>query len=222
MKIKTIEKLEDKIDQDFSWRKFELLKLKLAIKNNSTVIGKETLIRTGIALLCAHWEGFIRNVANYYVIYICHQKLSNVLLTENFFALMLKKDIINTGKSPKNSVHVSLLEKIEEKKNSIFFIKYNDSNGNRIINTDSNLNYELFVEILKSINIENVYTTKENYIDSEMLKIRNEIVHGERIKLDSYDFDVTYEQVINIMEDFKEQVVSAAECKIYLKSTVES
>lgn len=217
MKIKTLEKLEDKIDEDFSWRKFELLKLKLAMRNSNTLIGKETLVRTSIALLCAHWEGFIRSVANYYVIYICGQRLNSNLLTDNFFALSLRKDILNTGKSPKNSVHVKLLEKIEEKRNSVFYIKYNDSNGERIINTESNLSYELFTEILKSINIENIYQTKENYIDSEMLKNRHAIVHGDRVRLNEYDFDDIYEQVMDIMESFKKQVLLAAESETYLK-----
>lgn len=218
MKIKTLEKLEDKIDQDFSWRKFELLKLKLALKNSHSLIGRETLIRSSIALLCAHWEGFIRSVANYYVVYICNQKLNTNLLTDNFFVFLLKKDIINTGKSSKNSVHTRLLEKIDEKKKSTFYLKYNDVDGERIINTQSNLNYDLFVEILKSININNIYQTKENYIDSEMLKMRHAIVHGERINLDEYDFDETYDQVMGIMEDFKQQVLVAAESKIFLKS----
>lgn len=218
MKIRTLEKLEDRITEDFSWRKFELLKIKLAIKNNNTLVGKETFIRTGVALLCAHWEGLIRTVANYYIVFISSQNLKCNLLTDNFLALKLKKDFISSGETSKNSVHVKFLEKIEEQRNSDFYFRYSDVDGKRIINTEANLSYKLFVEILKTINVENKYETKENYIDSEMLKVRHEIVHGEKVKLDSYDFDSTYNQVINIMEDFVEQVIEAAENKKYLKN----
>lgn len=217
MKIKTVEKLEDRIIEDFTWRKFELLQLKLAIKNNNTFVNKETFIRTGVALLCAHWEGLIRTVANYYVVFISAQNIKCNNLTENFLALKLKSDFMITSESSKNSVHVKFLEKIEEQKNSTFYFRYSDSDGKRIINTESNLSYKLFVEILKTINIENKYETKKNYIDSEMLKVRHEIVHGEKVKLEAYDFDTIYEQVISIMEDFIEQIIKAAENKRYLK-----
>lgn len=218
MKIKTIEKLEDKITEDFTWRKFELLKLKLAIQNNNTFVGKETFIRTGVALLCAHWEGLIRTVANYYIIFISCQSLKCNLLTDNFLALKLKSDFKTTGESSKSSVHARFLDKIEEQKNSNFYFRYVDADGKRIINTESNLSYILFVEILKTINLENKYEIKQNYIDSEMLKVRHEIVHGEKVKLDSYDFDNTYKQVMDIMEDFTKQVIEAAENKRYLKN----
>lgn len=218
MKIRTIEKLEDKIDRDLAWRKFELLKLKVAMRHEEVPLGRETLLRASIALLCAHWEGFIRSVANYYVVYISGQKINNSLLTDNFFALTLKKDIVNSGKSAKNSVHVKLLEKIEEGRDGTFFIKFNDSDGERIINTESNLSYELFSEILKSINIDNIYHTKQNYIDSEMLKNRHSVVHGERINLEEFNYSETYEQVIEIMESFKEQVLNAASNMNYLKA----
>lgn len=218
MKIRTIEKLEDKIDQDLAWRKFELLKLKLAMRHEDVPLGRETLLRASIALLCAHWEGFVRSVANYYVVYIIGQKISNKLLTDNFYALTLKKDIISSGKSAKNSVHVKLLEKIGEDREKNFFIRFSDSDGERIINTDSNLSYELFAEILKSINIDNIYQTKQNYIDSEMLKNRHSVVHGEKINLEEFNYDETYEQVIGIMENFKEQVLHAASNMNYLKT----
>lgn len=218
MKIRTIEKLEDQIDRDLAWRKFELLKLKLAMKHEEIPLGRETLLRASIALLCAHWEGFIRSVANYYVVYVCGQKINNNLLTDNFFALTLKKDIVNSGKSSKNSVHVNLLGKIEENRSKNFFIKFNDVDGERIINTESNLSYELFSEILKSINIDNIYQTKQNYIDSEMLKNRHSVVHGEKINLEDFDFNETYEQVVEIMESFKEQVLYAASNMNYLKA----
>ena len=215
MKIKTIEKLEEKLTHDLSWRKKELIDIKTLIEDENINIDKSTFIRAGIALLCAHWEGFIRYTANMYVVYIGNLKLTNNELKENFLALSLKKDIIASGKSDKNSVHSKLMNKIDEIRSKKFYIKYTDDN--RIITTDSNLSYDLFSEILLSINIENKYELKRNYIDSNLLKTRHEIVHGEKTALNNEDFISTFEIVIDIMEDFKDMVINAAENKKYLK-----
>ena len=94
---------------------------------------------------------------------------------------------------------------------------FSDVPEKRIINTNSNLNFELFDEILRSIDIENVYETKRNFIDIEMLKNRNEIVHGELFEVKNYDFVELYNQILPIMESFKNQIIEAAENKKYLK-----
>ncbi|MEC5423863.1 MAE_28990/MAE_18760 family HEPN-like nuclease [Virgibacillus sp. C22-A2] len=217
MKIKDIENLEERIDRDFSWRKKELLQLKMAIEKNNIALSKKTLVRSGIALLCAHWEGFIRSVANYYVVYVCGQKIKNKDLKENFIAFKIRSDVKKSGESLKNSVHTKLLKKIESIQEQVFFVKFIDAPFKRIINTDSNLNYELFEEILQSIGLENIYETKKNYIDNEMLKYRHEIVHGENYNDSEYNFSEVYSQVLSIMEDFKLQIIDAAETKAHLK-----
>ncbi|MBY6988597.1 hypothetical protein HYH98_19055, partial [Clostridium botulinum] len=84
----------------------------------------------------------------------------------------------------------------------------------------SNLSYELFGEILRSINIENKYELKKNYIDYNLLKRRHEIVHGEKTEFEIDDFISTFEIIIDILEKFKDQVISSAEKKVYLKESL--
>lgn len=215
MKIRTFEELQEKIDEELAWRKKELIDIKTLIEDKNNNFDKSILIRAGIALLSAHWEGFIRIVANYYVIYICHLNIKNYDLKSNFYALFLKKEILNSSKTEKNSIHTNLINAIDSKKNDKFFIKYTEEN--RIIKTDSNLTYELFEEILKSIDIKNIYELKKNYIEGNLLKVRHEIVHGEKTKLDPEDFTITFEQVFEIIENFKKQVYDAAENRLFLK-----
>ena len=47
--------------------KKEILSLKLLIDKNDQ--DRNILLRAGIALLCAHFEGFIKKASNLYVIY---------------------------------------------------------------------------------------------------------------------------------------------------------
>lgn len=218
MKIKTIEKLEEKLESDLLWRRRELINIKTLIEDKQNNIDKNILIRSGIALLCAHWEGYVRFVANMYVVYICDTNNKAKDLKENFLALLLSKDIVRSGKTDKTSVHTKLIDKIKNVRESKFYIKYTDDN--RIIKTNSNLSYELFDEILSSINIENKYELKKNYIDYNLLKRRHEIVHGEKTEFEIDDFVSTFEIIVAILEEFKNQVIAAAEKKVYLKESL--
>lgn len=218
MKIKTIEKLQEKLEEDLSWRKKELINIKTLIEDETNNIDKNILIRSGIALLCAHWEGYIRYVANMYIVYICNINIKTKELKENFLALLLRKDIVSSGMTEKTSVHIRLIDKIKDIRENKFYIRY--SEDNRIIKTNSNLSYEIFNEILKSINIENKYELKKNYIDYNLLKRRHEIVHGEKTEFEIEDFISTFNIITNILEEFKDQVISAAENKVYLKENL--
>ena len=99
-----------------------------------------------------------------------------------------------------------------------FTIQYIDKPGKRIINTDSNLNYELFQEILQVLDIDNIYETKRHYIDAMMLNNRNSIVHGEKVFFDKFDFVSLFNQVFEIMESFKGQLIQNADEENYIKN----
>lgn len=72
IKIKTIEKLEDLLMQDLAWRKKEMVSLKILVDKDE--VNEPILLRAGIALLCAHFEGFIKRASNCYIGYVSEQK----------------------------------------------------------------------------------------------------------------------------------------------------
>lgn len=214
VKVKHLTDLEDKINEDLAWRKKEIIDINILL-DNKDFKNKDILLRSGISLLSAHWEGFIRTASNLYIIYICNQNLVNKDLKLNFLALMAKKDIGIKSQSKKSSVHMELINNIEHLKDEFFYMKYTENK--RIINTESNLSYKLFEEILKTLNIENKYELKKNFIDGELLKNRHRVVHGEKTFLDQEDFKATMGIIIDIMEDFKDSLIVAATNKNYLK-----
>ncbi|MGE7795878.1 MAE_28990/MAE_18760 family HEPN-like nuclease [Lysinibacillus fusiformis] len=216
MKIKTLEKLEDTIDNDFAWRKKELETIRIELKS-ATGLKKKTLIRSGVTLLYAHWEGFIRNISNYYLIYICFKKIPVKYLKTNFIIFKYYNEIntIKNGKS--QTLQIDFINKLYAEEHEVFFVKYRDEEGKRFINTNSNLNYKLFKQIIEILGLENRYSTYENLIDHKLLSYRNEIAHGEFDKYDSYDFEEIYKSMIIIMEDYKDQIVVAASEKKFLK-----
>lgn len=213
MKIRTVEELEGKLEKDLGWRKKEILSLRMLINKN---INNKILIRAGIALLCAHFEGFIKNASNYYVIYVSYKKVKCNDIVHPLLAIKLQSDFDNCAKTSSHSVHGLLLEKIEQLKNEKFFIKYTENKP--IISTKSNPKYEVLEEILKSIGIESdIFRTKQKYIDESLLKNRNAIVHGEKLELEYDDFQTVFEIIMKLLDDYKELIIQCAQGELYLK-----
>ncbi|EIR9713602.1 hypothetical protein LYY07_002295 [Listeria monocytogenes] len=217
MNIDNTEDFEDELINDFSWRKKEMITLSIAVESENTTLAKSILVRAGIALLCAHWEGYIRHASNAYVLLVSSQNIKVRELRESFVTLQLTKKISEISKSKKISVQQVLVKDITDVLDERFLVNFVDRPGKRLINTDSNLNFDLFDEIIKIIGLDNIYETKRHYIDAMMLKNRNSIVHGEKAFFDRFDFCDLFTQVFDIMEQYKDQLIESADTQKFLK-----
>lgn len=217
MKIRTINELQDYIDRDLAWRKKELSAIKSNIKE-ARKFAKDTALRSGVALLYAHWEGFIKNVATYYLSYVSSLQLPYSQLKPNFLAISIKYDIdtfINTQKATK---HTEIVNKIFSTKDTRSKIPVDN-----IVKTNSNLNSEIFKEIMTVIGLKyDKYKLNFKLIDEQLLKMRNEIAHGEhleKVDLDESKFNMLYVKVVGMINDFSTQVLNAAILKEYFKES---
>lgn len=213
MKIKTLEKLQDLLDKDIVWRKKELIDIKLLI--NSTQ--NPTLCRAGIALLSAHFEGFIKQAANYYVIYIASQNIKLSQLHTNFAAIHSGKIFASCATSNKIIVYQKAIDDFLNNYTSLTFkVRYDSKNP--IIKTEANPSSTVVRNIFDSIGLDfSPYETKSHYIDTDLLTNRHGIVHGENVRIELDDFDNTFKIITEIMRNFSEQVLEAAISKKYLK-----
>lgn len=177
------------------------------------------MLRAGIALLCAHFEGFIKRASNCYVGYVSQQKKLYSELKENFTALKMEKEFKSCAKSDKHSVHKKLLILHKELLTKRFIEKYDENNP--FISTHSNPSSAELEEILETIGIESdIFETKATYIDSSLLEKRHKVVHGERSDLDKEDFLTTFKIIIDLVEEYKTLLVNAADNKIYMRGGV--
>lgn len=215
MKIRTLDDLQNMIDTEMGWRKRELSALKANI-NSSRLFAKDTALRSGIAILYAHWEGAIKSIAYYYLVYVSSLKISYSQLKPNFLAITLKNEMNIFNSTNKNSLHTEIVGKI---------YCLNDQNSNipteGIITTGSNLNSTIFKEIMSTIGLNTeLYEQSYNLIDEVLLNMRNHIAHGERlesISLDEIRYNEIHEKIFNLIDCFAIQVSNAAFLKEYLK-----
>lgn len=82
--------LVDNLDNDLAWRIKELSIIKNKIpqaKNNE----QEALIRAGVTILYAHWEGFVKNAAECYLNFVSLRRLKQAGTSIMLFSFMLKE-----------------------------------------------------------------------------------------------------------------------------------
>ena len=210
MNVGNIVDLEDALDKEWSWRKQEMMFIKLSVQGNPI------MLRAGIALLCAHFEGFLKNGSMLYIKYVSKQKILYTNLIESFSVFALKGKFKECHDSEKVSVYSKLLKNHLNLLNKTFKVKNDELN--QFIKIHSNPSTKIIKEILLTLGIEtDIFDTKANYIDCGLLANRHRVVHGERIQIDWEEFVETFDIIISLIEEYKRVLITAAEQKSYLK-----
>jgi len=215
MKIRTAEMLSDKLSQDLSWRKKELTDLKYIIQLGSvSKVRKNVLGRCGIAILYAHWEGFIKISSIRFLEFISSQRLTNAELSDNLLSLIIKhktSQLIRTKKA--SSLHFVT---------EFFMYELNDRSllpYKNVIDTESNLSSKVFREVVWCLGLDySPYATSEKIIDEKLLGRRNHVAHGEYLPIDLQDYSDLHDRVISLMNTFRNQVENSAVTKSFIRS----
>lgn len=213
MSVLTIEDLYDHLSSDIAWRKKELSMLKGMIISSTSQSMEKTLLRSGIALLYAHWEGFVKLSASTYLGYIGKRRLPYQQLSNNFIAIRLNQIINRLSASNKVSECMDIVEFFQSRLGERFsFVNKN------AIDTESNLSSKVFKEIICTLNFDySPYATKETIIDLKLVKNRNEIAHGEYLSIDADDYFNLESDILSLMVLFNNQIDNAAVQQLYLR-----
>lgn len=178
---KTLEKLEDNLTKDISWRTQELVNLRNEIDAKFELNNQEVsfLIRGSIALMYAHWEGSVKSQLTSYV------KFLNELLKENYLKLEDYDDEIldlifqPTVKSLTQNTKEKRLKGIRVFKELYFDKNILKIDSKEVVNTKSNLSFEVLCKLLNNFNIQKINDINKIFIEN-LLKDRNAIAHGEK------------------------------------------
>lgn len=213
MKIRTIDELQDAIDGELAWRKRELTAIKANV-NQARSFAKDTALRSGIALLYAHWEGSVKNIASCYLSYVSNLSLPYKELKNNFLAVTIKDRLSQFERTGKTTLQTSIINEIFESLNKKSCIPQEG-----IIKTNSNLNSKIFIEIMATIGLDcTQYESSYNLLDEILLNMRNKIAHGERIEslsLDEERYNEIHGKMLLLIDMFATQVLNAAVLKEY-------
>ena len=207
MAIRTSEHLIDKIAADHVWRIREISELKTLIESPSLSQPRKTVLcRAGIALLYAHWEGFVKRTGSYYLEYVSFQRLPVSDLKSNFITLMIKSSIDEATKSKKYSVFDKLTDFLITKQSNRAKIPFKN-----VVNTESNLSTTVLKEITWCLGIGyELFESKEKLIDLKLVGRRNHVAHGEEVPVNDSDFIEMAEEVIGLLNTFRNLIENSA------------
>jgi len=215
MKIRTAEELQTRLDEDFAWRRKELTAIFTNVKS-SKPLQLNTNIRIGVVMLYAHWEGFIKNAAEYYLIFVASKRLTLKQLSNSMIAVSLKSKLKEFEETNKNTIHTQLINFLLGDLN----IRAQIPTEN-IIKTQSNLNSGILREILSIIDVDySFYELKEKYIDSQLLRIRNSVAHGQDPEINEDEFYELYTEITTLMTAIKGEITNNAVLSNYQKKNI--
>lgn len=212
-KIRTLSQLQDTLDTEMGWRLKELSSLKLSAISSGS-IPEPTIIRAGVALLYAHWEGFIKNASTAYLNFITNQEIKYGELKSCFIVFGLKGHL-NT---------LSTSRKAEANGKAIDFVLEQMARPARItlgsaIDTESNLTSKVFDNIVVSLAISPTsYESKYKLLDQSLVKRRHKIAHGEYLDISAAEWRTLADEVLLLMRRFKTDIENAATLALYKRS----
>lgn len=211
-KIHTVSELSDIMDAEFSWRLKELADFKFLIKQTKDHRSK-SIMRAGVPLTYAHWEGFIKIASQNYLSHIVTQKIKIKELKSCIIALSKKALLEDFKESNRTEYHIKLIDELTIETFLDEPVKFSPN-----INTKANLNSKVFHDITQSVGLDSTkYSTKFKFIDESLLKRRNEIAHGQYVDLETQDFLNLVDNVILLLRTYKTDIENLAALKDYLR-----
>jgi hypothetical protein len=210
--MRTIDELETALSDSLAWRRHELHAL-LAEARGVTGASRTGVMRAGVALLYAHWEGFVKEAANAYLKFVARRRSKFSELKPCFVAIAVEWEMNRaqdlSGIRRRNAMAERYCNFAEGERASIPV---------RDVDTRSNLNSDVLSDIFEMLGLDvSVLSTKFHLIDYSLLKTRNEIAHGRWVPVELESYGELHHEVLSMIETVRRMIVSAAENKTYLR-----
>jgi hypothetical protein len=211
-KIRTQTQLNEVMTEEFAWRKKELHSLRMLVGTHATHDRMRDLcIRSGLAVLYAHWEGFIKRIGSAYLEFVAQQNVKVKDLQSGFVAIAVKGLLNSATGARRIEPHLAIVDFFRTAGDRPSSIGFKDG-----LDTESNLNAAVLRNIVLLLGLDyRPFETKEKLIDEKLLKNRNRIAHGEYLTVGVQEYLDLHSEVMTMMQLFFNQVDNAANTNQY-------
>lgn len=210
-KPNTADDLSKQINDDRTWRIREISDLSNAVRR-ADAISQKVLLRALVTICYAHWEGYVRYVAQKYIDHVALKRLSlsslSLQFTRNYFLPRLSS--LSSGKGSLSG-KCQLIDEILNSSGNRFSRIHPD-----LVNTRSNLSFAVFADICLICDLPiKDFRDRETFIDIVLLRRRNAIAHGEEAFIDVSDRDDISNGTIEIMRRFGDAIENHVYCNSF-------
>ncbi len=205
-KVKTLSQLEQVVSKELSWRKKELHNVKSLLNQHAASYLEPVLLRSAIAVLYAHWEGFIKSVGKAYLEFVSRQKLAHEEMQDCFVALALHQEMSAAEGTRGIESRIRVVDIFRRRMSTRSKIAYENR-----VSTKSNLSSRVLNNITRMLGLDfSPYETKSKLIDEQLLRNRNSIAHGEYLIVDAEEYNGIHEEILSLIDVFGTQIMNAA------------
>ena len=216
MSVRTVSELSRVVREDLAFRRKEIL-AHVRLVANVEASGKQPALRGAVAVLYAHWEGFVKFALQQYVSFVRQQGAKHRELTDCFIAMAAKKqiEILVASKRPRLQIDfVTWLTAEWDKRAHL--------PKESIIDARSNLNVEVFQDLVCQVGLpyRNEYSVAEKPVIQRLVDLRNDLAHGKWKQVDEAEWnDQLHPRVRDMLELLCVDVENSATQKGYLRAS---
>lgn len=209
MPVRTPQELTDFLDSELAWRKQELSTIWLQLQGTDGTV-RVVMIRSGVCLLYAHWEGFVKAAAQRYLEYVANLRLRYRELQRNFLVVDIRRQIRKVANQRNTDQAKELVDKVLDGERRF------TTNNIEPIDTRSNLNSKVFMDILNLVGISvSGYRSRNNLLDIRLVKNRNNVAHGKQFEMKFEDYTELHDAIVELIGRFRDDLENAVEKKSY-------
>lgn len=221
MPVRTVDELEDRLDEGMAWRRVELQALKAAISDaeqrSPASPLTRALARSGITMLYAHWEGYVKDSCSAYVEFITVRRLRCDELSDGLLRTVLES-LGKKAVAGDEEALQALFDAVRRPTDSRARIPKTS-----MVDTKSNLRFKVLCDILLQIGFSaETFHTKDKLIDKSLCDRRNSIAHGREDFPAPGDFTDLLTDVLEMMDQVRTLVMAGARLKSYRRTDVEA
>jgi hypothetical protein len=213
MRTRTLDELSRFLREDLAWRRKENNVLRAAVLR-SEAAKKQALLRGAVAVLYAHWEGFVKTAYTVYLDYIRMRRLRNSELCHELLGLALKLRLqsCDPGRCDSHADFSNWL--LGDWTHRARLPDSKDLFGT------SNLNSAVFKSFVKGLGLpyEDAFATAEKSVINPLLENRNHLAHGEWLLVNEKEYEQLFVWTNRLMTLVCDQVEEAAEKSSYRRT----
>jgi hypothetical protein len=205
--VRTAEQLSDALADDLIWRKKELSAYKLALEGaKGSPDKRQAFLRGAVALLYAHWEGFVKTASSRYLEFVFYQRLKYSELAPHFLALAVRAMLRAGTESDRIAAHLRVTNFFRAELDKASILPHKDA-----FTTRGNLSSRVLKEIMETLGLDySQFSMRAQLIDETLLDQRNTIAHGEYVRIDVTDYLALNHQVLEMIEAYNTLILNAA------------
>jgi hypothetical protein len=208
VKLRSLTELEQAVDRETAWRKRELATILFQARKARSGETSAAL-RAGVALLYAHWEGWIKNIATFYIEFVAHQQLTYEELSTPLLAVALKRKMTELGEATTAGPHIAFAVFLRSELSGTAGL-----NARGAVITEANLNSVLLHDIIRRLGLDyQPYELKAKLIDQGLLYKRNNIAHGQYLEVDLKEFELLHTEITRLLQRFATEALNHAALK---------